>query len=267
MSIDMKSYMGEHVVQTENPPIVPQVPAAREQESVDTNSYQAQEEYPVPDMPASEAQQEAVKPPEPPVPQEDPQERNFRALSAEVDRIKAERETEKREHQLQLDMLRANRQPQQEQSKPQKMFDHMQDTEVPNVGEIRKAWEQKESDYQARIEELQVASRFSDYAEVVEKFAAPLVNEKPHLIQGVLNSPNKAQALYELGKMAQALKATQTPGQAQKIENAQRIVENARKPGTLGQAGGQTVLSKADYYASMSDKQFAEIASKHLGEI
>lgn len=266
MSIDMKSYMGDYAVQEEVNPIVPQVPAAKEQ-NVDTNSYQAQEEYPVPDMPVPQSQKEAVVPPEPVVPQEDPQERNFRALAAEVDRIKAERETEKREHQLQLDMLRANRQPQEAPKQSQKMFENMQDTEVPNVGEIRKAWEQKEADYQARIEELQVASRFSDYAEVVEKFAAPLVNEKPHLIQGILNSPNKAQALYELGKMAQALKSTQVQAPTQNSETAKRIVENARRPGTLSQAGGQTVLSKADYYASMSDQEFAKIASKHLGEI
>ncbi len=267
MSIDMKSFMGEYAVQTENPPIVPQVPAAGEPQNVDTNSYQAVEEYPMPEIPVPEAKREET-PPEPPVVQEDPQERNFRALAAEVDRIKAEREAEKREHQLQLDMLRANRQPQEAPKKAPQMFEGMNETEVPNVGEIRKAWEQRESDYQARIEELQVASRFSDYAEVVEKFAAPLVNEKPHLIQGVLNSPNKAQALYELGKMAQAMKSTPAPvQQTQKSEIAQKIVDNARKPGTLGQAGGQSVLSKADYFASMSDADFAKFASKNLGEI
>jgi len=55
-----------------------------------------------------------------------------------------------------------------------------------------------------------------------------------------------------------------TQAQTQKSTIAEKIVENSRKPGTLSSAGGQSVLSKADYYASMSDKQFAEFASKNL---
>ena len=51
---------------------------------------------------------------------------------------------------------------------------------------------------------------------------------------------------------------------ATRNENAQRIVENAKKPGTLSQAGGQGALSKADYFASMSDQEFMRMASKNL---
>ena len=50
----------------------------------------------------------------------------------------------------------------------------------------------------------------------------------------------------------------------QKSENAQRIVENARKPGTLSQGGGQAALSKADYFASMSDAEFMKMATRNL---
>jgi len=49
--------------------------------------------------------------------------------------------------------------------------------------------------------------------------------------------------------------------------NAQRIVENARKPATLSQAGGQSVLSKADYYATMSDAEFMKMANQHLESV
>ena len=48
---------------------------------------------------------------------------------------------------------------------------------------------------------------------------------------------------------------------------AQRIVENANKPGTLSSArGGQPSLSKADYYASMSDAEFSKMVEKNLLE-
>ncbi len=265
MSIDMQSYMGEYAVKEAVTPPVPPAPAAEEQQVVDTNSYASQEEYPVQDVP----KQEEAKAPEAPAPaQEDPQERNFSALRAEVDRIKAERESEKREHQLQLELLKANRQPQPEAPKPKRMFDGFEDTEVPNVGEIRKAWEQRESAYEARIEELHVANRFSDYREVIEKFGAPAIINDPDINQAFQAAPNKAAFAYRIGKLAQGqTPVNAAPPQAQRSETAQRIVENARKPGNLATVGGQNTLSKVDYIANMSDAEFAKFASKNMGDV
>lgn len=257
---DMKSYAGDID------------PAAVDQHIVDTNSYQqeVQEEFAVPEM-----QQASVTSEEPVKNQVDEQlskqELNFKALREEVDRIKAEREAERREHQLQLEMVRANAQRQPEQApQPKRMFDGMDDSDVPNVKEIRQAWEQREAEYQSRIEELQVAQQYPDYAEVIEKFALPLVKEKPHLAEGIQGARNKAMFAYELGKMAQRMQQTQAPVEPQaplKSLDAQRIVENARKPGTLSQAGGQGALSKADYYATMSDKEFLQMAARNLEQI
>ena len=265
MSIDMKSYMGEYAVQEVETPHLPPAPAAMEQQE-DTNSYQSQEEYPVKDIPVPEE----AKAPEAPAPvQEDPQERNFRALAAEVDRIKAEREAEKREHQLQLEMLRANRSPQQEAPKPKRMFEGLEDSEVPNVGEIRKAWEQKEAAYESRLEELQVANRHSDYAEVVEKFGAPLIINDPDVNRAFQSAENKAAFAYKIGKLAQQAKGIQAPVHAapSRSETAQRIVDNSRKPGNVATVGGQNTLSKVDYIANMSDAEFAKYASRNMGDL
>ncbi len=262
MTIDMKNYSGEI-----------EAPAAVEQ-PMDTNSFQQEaqgEDYPVQKELLDKPVEDVISTPSQEVKEiaPTPQEENFKALRSEVDRIKAEREQEKRDYQNQIDMLRANQAPRQESApKPQKMFEGMSETDVPNVSEIRRAWEQRESDYQSRIEELQVAQQYPDYKDVIEKFALPLVKQKPHLAEGIAGARNKALFAYELGKMAQGL-ASQTSVQAppQVSVSAQKIVDNARKPGTLAQAGGQNVLSKADYYASMSDQQFMEIANKHLGGI
>lgn len=204
-------------------------------------------------------------------PMVNPQAEHFRALREEVDRIKAERETEKKDHQLQLDMLRANMAQQQQptrQAEPvaRKMFEGMNDDDVPNVAELRREWNQKEADYQSRLEELQVAQMHPDYAEVLEKYALPLVKQKPHLAEGIQGARNKALFAYELGKMAQQMQAQQ-PIPQPKNENAQRMVDNAKKPGTLSQAGGQSVLSKADYFATMSDAEFMRMASRNLESI
>lgn len=247
VDIDMENYAG-----------AVKGPAAGDQ-VVDTNSYsQGVEEYPVDksllDQPA---QAEAV-------PEPSHQELNFRALTQEVDRMKAERESEKREYQLQLDMLRANM-AQQAQPAPvqeRKFLGDMKEDDIPNVGELRREWEQKENMYQQRLEELSVAQMYPDYAEVIEKHALPLVKQKPHLAEGIQGARNKALFAYELGKMAQQMNS-QTVA-VTKSENAQKIVENSRKPGTLSQAGGQGALSKADFFASMTDKEFMRMASKNL---
>lgn len=241
-------------------------PAAVDQK-VDSNSYQQEAgEYPShPELmaPSPEAAKEA-----PEAEALNPQAENFRALRDEVDRIKAQQEAEKKEYQLQLDMLRANlakQAPRQPEQAPKQMFDGMKDEDVPNVAELRKEWAEREYNYQARLEELQVQQAHPDYAEVIEKYALPLVQQKPHLAEGLRGASNKALFAYELGMMAKQMQGT--PAQHTPTNNAAKIVENARKPGTLSQAGGQSVLSKADYYASMSDKEFLALAEKNLGEI
>lgn len=249
--IDMQSYAGASTD-----------PAAGGHNIVDTNSYaQENAEYPVDQQildSIPKQNQEVVDA------SSNPQSEHFRALREEVDRIKAEREAEKQEHQLQLELLRANQvqRPEPQQSAERKFLEGMNDNDVPNVGELRREWEQKESMYQSRLEELQVAQAHPDYAEVLDKFLVPLLKQKPHLAEGIQGSRNKSMYAYELAKMAQGLQERQVATTAN--ENAQRIVENAKKPGTLSQAGGQGALSKADYFASMSDQEFMRFASKNL---
>jgi hypothetical protein len=196
-----------------------------------------------------------------------PQELNFAALRQEVDRIKAEKEAEKREYQLQLDMLRANvaqQQAAQTQPKKREMFDGLDKDYVPNVDEIRREWSDREAAYQSRLEELEFQTMHPDYAEVMEKYSIPLVRQKPHLAEGLKGAANKALFAYELGKMAQQMQTNQAPPPPRVSESAQRIVENSKKPGHLSQVGGQSVLSKTDYYATMSDQEFYKLASRNL---
>lgn len=242
----MRNYSGE-------------IDQAAADQNLDTNTYanESQDQFQYTDSPL-DLGQSGQSPEEGFVKQE----LNFKALREEVDRIKAEKESDKRDYQVQLDLLRANmNQVQRQPEPPKKMFEGLSDNDVPNVAELRREWQEREQGYQSRLEELQVQQMFPDYAEVIEKFALPLVQQKPHLAEGIQGARNKALFAYELGKMAQNMRQTNQPTIN---ENAQRIVENSRKPGTLSSAGGQGALSKADYYATMSDKQFYEIASKNL---
>lgn len=249
--IDMQNYSGELLDQ-----------AAAGQSSGELNSYlqEANDVFVSPSAEAAVPQGQVELQPS-------KQELNFGALRDEVDRLKAERESEKRVFQDQLDMLRANL---RQDSRPpeverKEMFDGRDEDDTPTVGELRREWQAKELGYQQRLEEMEVSQRYSDYGEVMEKFTIPLMREKPHLVQGIQGAQNKALYAYELGKLAQQGKQVQAPPQVS--ESAQRIVENARKPGTLSSAGGQSVLSKADYYATMSDAEFIRMASRNLDQI
>lgn len=227
----------------------------------DANFYQKEvEEVAYGNEPVGEIEKE--------IPKESVQSQNFKALREEVDRLKAEREAEKRDYQVQLEMMKANMAPQKQpvaQENPKKFLDGMEEFDVPNVGEIRREWEKRESAYQAKLEELELQQRFPDYVEVIEKHTLPLMQQKPHLAQGIYGANNKALYAYELGKMAQQMQQSNQSAVAPPVSStAQRIVENSKKPGTLSQTGGQAVLGKADYYASMSDQEFMQMANKYL---
>lgn len=257
MTIDMKDFSGETFG------------SDAESQQIDQNSYLQEthpEETPVnqeilQDVQFENAPQEIVAVKEPTA-----QELNFKALREEIDRIKAEREAERNEFRQNIDLLRANSQTHSPQKEVKKVLDNLSDHDVPTAAEIRQAFEQRESQYLARLEELEVQQAHPDYAEVLEKYTAPLLKQKPHLAEGILGSRNKALYAYELGKMAQNMNATSATA-TQTHATAQKIVENAKKPGNFAQVGGQSVLSKADYYATMSDTEFMKMAAKNLGEI
>lgn len=252
------------------------VPAAVEQ--VEQNSFEREqfdEEFRMPELPPETSSTSAETEASPEVQKmEDPQERNFRALTESIEQLKQKQDVERKEHQLQLDMLRANLvQKPQEAPRRKEIFDGMQDSEIPNVGEFRKAWTERENEYNSRIEELQVQSQHPDYAEVLNKYGKHLAETDPAFVQGIEGAKNKALFAYNYVKREQRLqeleaqvKSYVAPVQT-KSNDAQRIVENARKPGTLAQTGGNGVLSKADYFQNMSDADFIKYASKHLEQI
>jgi hypothetical protein len=263
-TIDMKSFAGD----TKDS-------AAEGQQIVGQNTYQeeTQHEDVIVHKELMEVPKEEIHPPvvEDKTPSEPTrQELNFKALREEIDRVKAEKE----EIRANMELMRANvaqlQQP-KEPTKEQKMFEGMNKDDIPNVGDIEAAWNRREAEYQSRIEELQIAQKYPDYAEVMEKFTAPLLKQKPHLAEGIIGAKNRALHAYELGKMHQMSQKQEIPVPEVKppepSKTAQKIVENARKPGSLSSAGGQGALSKADYFASMSDKEFMEMAAKNLGEI
>jgi len=268
--IDMQSYMTGAIPSSaaENLPITPSYNVANDSEDypVHPEFLSQPEEAPVAQQEPIAAEKESVS----------QQEWNFRALREEMDRKQARiQELERNYDLLRMPQQQHNHRQEEPQNMAKRPFD-MDKSEIPNVGEIEAAWQRQESVYAQResalksqMEELLVAQKHADYAEVLEKYTAPLLKQKPHLAEGIYGASNKALFAYELGKLAQqqqqqTQQAPQVAAPSQGAQNAQRMVDNARKPRTMAQAGGQSVLSQADRFATMSDKDFMEFASRNL---
>lgn len=212
--------------------------------------------------------EEAVQAVEPAQVESD-KEYNFRALREELAQIKEDRD------RLRDDFEGLRRQQVQRQPEPprKRAIDEINSDDLVTGAQFKQAMAEREAEYQLMLGELQVKSQNPDYDEVTAKYGVPLIEKEPDLAQGFLASNNKAAYLYKLGKMAMMAEQRQAPepviqAPQQPSRDAQRIVENASKPGTLSNAvGGSGSLSKADYYATMSDAEFHAMMQKNLEQI
>ena len=203
-------------------------------------------------------------------------EMNFKALREELALMKADKERLASEFE---DIKRAQRVQRQPEPPRKRTIDDISNDDLVTGAQFKQILSEREAEYQLMLGELQIKAKHSDYDEVTSKYGVPLIENEPDLAQGFLGAQNKASYLYKIGKMAQQEADYQRLIQEQQVQQqvqqapqpsqtAQRIVENARKPGTLSNAvGGSGSLSKADYIASMSDAEFHAYVQKNLQEI
>jgi hypothetical protein len=211
--------------------------------------------------------EEVVQDVEPVQPDSD-KEYNFRALREELAQIKEDRDRLRGD----FEDLRRNQVQRQPEPPRKRAIDDINSDDLITGAQLKAAMAEREAEYQLMLGELQVKAQNPDYDEVTAKYGVPLIEKEPDLAQGFLASNNKAAYLYKIGKLAmnaerRAEPVMQAPPQ-QSSQTAQRIVENSRKPGTLSNSvGGSGNLSKADYYATMSEAEFQAFMNKNLEQI
>ena len=193
---------------------------------------------------------------------------NFRALREELAQIKEDRDRLRGD----FEDLRRNQVQRQPEPPRKRAIDEINSDDLITGAQLKQAMAEREAEYALQLGELQVKAQYSDYDEVTAKYGVPLIEKEPDLAQGFLASNNKAAYLYKIGKLAMnadrpapepVMQAPQQPNR-----DAQRIVENSKKVGTLSNAvGGSGNLSKLDYIASMSDADFHALMTKNLEQI
>lgn len=197
---------------------------------------------------------------------------NFKALRDSVAELKAERESERSRYQQELENMRYQmtqmQAPQESASDP---LDGLDNDDLLTVDKYRQAQQMQQQRYEQelvslRYENLENRARLkhNDYNEVMEKYSIPLLRNNQNFASGFRNAPDPAEYAYELGRMMMTSEQSRQP-EPQISRDAQRMVENSRKPSTLSNVrGGQQAISTAEYYESMSDKDFAALVQKNM---
>lgn len=197
---------------------------------------------------------------------------NFKALRDSIAEQKAEREAERLRYQQELENMRYQMQQMQApQQEPHDPLDGLDNDDLLTVDKFRKAQQLQQQRYEQELMSLRNENlenrarlRHSDYDEVMEKYSIPLLRNDQDFASGIRNAQDPAEYAYKIGQMMMRSEQQRQP-EPQISRDAQRLVENARKPSTLSNVrGGQQAISTAEMYETMSDKDFAALVQRNL---
>ena len=197
-------------------------------------------------------------------------EMNFSALRGEVSKAIQEREYWKGKAEAALETAKPV------QPKAEDPFKGWDMDYSPTGKDVKTAFEsmqQQNNDLRNEMRDQLAAiatkSRLSDWDEKVTAHVPKLTSTNPIFAEMINNVSNPYEAAYLLADLNS--RATSVPQQApapvETGSNAHRALANAQKPLSASSIGGHGQLSSADYYAQMSDKDFADMAMKNLANI
>jgi len=139
----------------------------------------------------------------------------------------------------------------------------MSDDDVLTVGEAKKFLGKIQQNYQTSVEELRVQQKYSDYNDVVTKYLPDVIAKNPALKTTLQNDPNRYELAYYLARNSDSYRAANH--EARKSTEAQRIIDNGQRPGTLSSVGSTSPQSQVSSFKNMSDAEFMKIANKNMG--
>jgi len=141
-------------------------------------------------------------------------------------------------------------------------FEGLEDGDVMTVGEFKKLSSGMANKFQMTIEELKMAQKHPDYQDVITKYLPDVLKKNPGL-QNTLQKTQDYELAYYLAKNSDEYRGANK--RIKKSADAQRIVENANKAGSLSSMGSTSPISQAKRYKDMSDADFMQEVRKNLG--
>ena len=184
-----------------------------------------------------------------------------------LDALQAERSERQRlqdEVRMMKDHMSLLQAQQQQQMRPQQKdeLDSLSDDDVLTVGEAKKFMSKLDSQYKMNINELKMTQKYPDYQNIVTQYLPDVLKQNPSLRESLVNSQDYELAYY-LAKNSDSYKKNHK--QVKQNADAERIVQNAQRAGSLSSVGQTSPMSEAKRYKDMSDADFKKQAQKNLG--
>lgn len=184
-----------------------------------------------------------------------------------LDALQAER-GERQRLQDELRMVKDNMQlmmaQQQQVAAPKQPdeFEGVSKDDVLTYGDLEKILSKKEKQYQTNIQELRMTQKYPDYQEVVTTYLPEVLKTNPGL-RNTLQQSNDYELAYHLAKNSDAFRGSHK--KATKNADAERIVQNANRAGSLSSTGQTSPISQAKRWKEMTDSEFKAASNKNLG--
>lgn len=190
---------------------------------------------------------------------------NFRAMRDEIANMKSEREYWKG----QAEAFKSTPQRFEPEVPKEDPFKHLDEDVRGAFDALRQENNKLKAEFSDQMAALHAKAQRPDWDNVVTQNVPQLTSKNPIFAEMIRNTSNPYEAAYLLAEL-NAKAQSGAPIQQQQAAfnpNAQRAIANAQKPQSLASVGGSATLSNADYYASMSDKDFMEMAAKNMAGI
>lgn len=182
-----------------------------------------------------------------------------------LDAVQSERERRQRAED-EARMLRENlnllmAQQRQGAQKQEESSSYSKD-DVVTYGDLENILSKEKQTMRMSLEELRMTQKHPDYQEVVTKYLPEVLKDNPSLRASLEQTQDFGLAYY-LAKNSDAYKAaTKT---AKRNSDAERIVQNSQKAGSLSSVGQTSPINEAKRFRDMSDQEFMKMANKNLG--
>ena len=175
---------------------------------------------------------------------------------------RSQRQQMQEELQVLKDNMRLMQMQSQSQSNKKDEYEGLSDDDVMTVGEYKKFIAKERNQMQIALTEVQMTQKYPDYRETVTKYLPDVIKSNPRL-RDTLEKTQDYELAYYLAKNSDTYKSEQKA--VKKNADAERIVKNSSKTGSLSSMGQSTPVSTVKNWKGMSDEDFMSQVNKNLG--
>ena len=134
--------------------------------------------------------------------------------------------------------------------------------DIPTWGDVESFVEKREQQYQSKLNEMQMAQKHPDYAEVISEYLPDVIKQNPALRKSLEKTQDYDLAYYLAKNSNRYLSENK---KTRKNADAERILQNSQQAGSLSSTGTVSPINAAKRYRDMGDDDFRKEVNKNMG--